>query len=94
MKIRDLENIFFFFAQCSGAIKVAKPVFKHLSGGLLEVLDEVLALLLLLDAGEDHLGTRDVLLGGKEVVEEGLVVPVKIKRVLEKTPLVMIVVGI
>jgi len=71
---------FFFFAQCSGAIKVAKPVFKHLSGGLLEVLDEVLALLLLLDAGEDHLGTRDVLLGGKEVVEEGLVVPVKLKE--------------
>ena len=46
-----------------------------LSGCGLHVRNQIFALVLLLDAGEDHLGALDVLLRRKEVVEEGLVLP-------------------
>lgn len=45
------------------------------AAGLLEVGDEVEALLLLLEAREDHLGAGDVLLRVLEVHVEGLLVP-------------------
>ena len=48
---------------------------RTLRGGLLQVRDEVLPVLLLLEAGEDHLGAWDVLLGGLEVVKEGVLAP-------------------
>ena len=41
----------------------------------LEVSDEVVALALLLEAREDHLGAGNVLLGVLEVLEEGLLTP-------------------
>lgn len=48
---------------------------KHLGGGLLEVSNEISSLLTLLDSGEDHLGSGDVLLGVDEVLEEVLLAP-------------------
>jgi hypothetical protein len=42
---------------------------------LLHVGDDIVALLGLLEAGESHLGTGNVLLGVLEVVEEGLLSP-------------------
>jgi hypothetical protein len=41
----------------------------RLSGGLLEVGDEVVSVLGLLETAEGHLGARDVLLGVLEVLE-------------------------
>merc|ERR1719223_614329 len=46
-----------------------------LGRGLLEEGDEVVALRLLLDAREDHLGARDVLFGVEQVLEEGVLAP-------------------
>lgn len=43
--------------------------------GTLHVGDNIVALLGLLETGESHLGTGDVLLGVLEVVEEGLLSP-------------------
>ena len=48
---------------------------RDLRGRLLEVRDQVLPVLLLLEAGEDHLGARDVLLRRLEVVEESVLFP-------------------
>jgi hypothetical protein len=48
----------------------------NLSGGLLEVGDEVLALALLLETGEDHLGALDVLGRVDEVLHESILAPV------------------
>ncbi len=47
----------------------------HSGGGVLQVRDEVVAVALLLEAGEDHLGALDVLLGVLEVLEEGVLAP-------------------
>jgi hypothetical protein len=47
----------------------------RLFGGLLEVGDEVVPVLLLLETAEGHLGAGNVLLGVLEVLEEGLLVP-------------------
>lgn len=46
-----------------------------LVGRSLEVRDEIRAVLGLLEAREDHLGARDVLLGVEEVVVEGILAP-------------------
>lgn len=46
-----------------------------LLGLLTEVGDQVVAVLLLLETGEGHLGTRDVLLGILEVLEKSLLIP-------------------
>lgn len=43
--------------------------------GRLKVWDQVLALALLLDAGEDHFGSRNVLLGVFQVFHQGVLVP-------------------
>lgn len=43
--------------------------------GLLEVSDQVLAVLGGLDAGEDHLGALDVVLGRQQVLEESVLPP-------------------
>merc|ERR1719401_1263857 len=45
------------------------------SSGLLEVCNEILAILFLLQTRKDHLGSRDVLLGCLEVVEESVLAP-------------------
>lgn len=47
----------------------------HLFGSVGEVGNEILAVLLLLQATESHLGSGDVLLGVLEVSEEGVIVP-------------------
>jgi hypothetical protein len=47
----------------------------HLSGRFLQVSDQVFAVSRLLEASENHLGSWDVLLGGKKVLEQGVVVP-------------------
>jgi hypothetical protein len=47
----------------------------YLCGRFLEVGDEGVSLLILLDAREDHLGARDVLLGVLKVGEESLLAP-------------------
>lgn len=47
----------------------------HLFGSVGEVSNEILAVLLLLQATESHLGSGDVLLGVLEVSEEGVIVP-------------------
>jgi hypothetical protein len=47
----------------------------RLFGGLLEVGDEVVPVLLLLETAKGHLGAGNVLLGVLEVLEEGLLVP-------------------
>lgn len=44
-------------------------------GAVFEVSDQVLSLLLLPDAAEDHLGSRDVLLGVGQVNPKGLLIP-------------------
>jgi hypothetical protein len=46
-----------------------------LSSGLLEEGDEVIPVLLLLEAAKRHLGAGDVLLGVLEVVEQRLLLP-------------------
>lgn len=46
-----------------------------LGGGRLEVRDQIGALSGLLQAGEDHLGSGDVLLGVFQVLEQGVLVP-------------------
>lgn len=48
---------------------------ERLFGLLLEEGDEVVTVLGLLETTESHLGTRDVLLGVLEVLEEGVLVP-------------------
>lgn len=48
---------------------------KRLFGLLLEEGDEVVAVLGLLETTKGHLGTRNVLLGVLEVLEEGVLVP-------------------
>jgi len=47
----------------------------RLFGLLLEELDQVVAVLGLLETTEGHLGTRNVLLGVLEVLEQGVLVP-------------------
>lgn len=47
----------------------------NLGGGILQVRDQVRAVLRLLEASEDHLGARDVLLRVEEVLEQVLVAP-------------------
>ena len=47
----------------------------HLGSGGLEVGDQILALLLLLEASEDHLGAGDILLGVLQICEEGVLTP-------------------
>jgi hypothetical protein len=47
-----------------------------LRGALLEVRDEVGAVLGLLESREDHLRARDVLLGVEEVIVQGVLTPV------------------
>ena len=47
----------------------------RLGGGLLKVGDEIGAILWLLQAGEDHLGSGDVLLGRQKVIEKRLLAP-------------------
>jgi len=47
----------------------------RLGGGVLEVGDEVLAVLLLLETAEGHLGAGDVLLGVLEVGEQSVFLP-------------------
>lgn len=46
-----------------------------LGGGRLEVRDQIGALSGLLQTGEDHLGSGDVLLGVFQVLEQGVLVP-------------------
>jgi len=46
-----------------------------LLGGRLQVGDQIAALVGLLQAGEDHLGAGDVLLGVLQVLEQGVLVP-------------------
>ena len=48
---------------------------ENLGGGLLDVGYQVAPVLLLLEAGEDHLGARDVLFGVLEVDVKGVLVP-------------------
>merc|ERR1719195_2354157 len=48
---------------------------ENLGGGLLDVGYQVAPVLLLLQAGEDHLGAGDVLLGVLQVDVEGVLVP-------------------
>ena len=48
---------------------------ENLGGGLLDVGYQVAPVLLLLEAGEDHLGAGDVLLGVLEVDVKGVLVP-------------------
>ena len=48
---------------------------ENLGGGLLDVGYQVAPVLLLLEAGEDHLGAGDVLLGVGEVDFEGVLSP-------------------
>ena len=55
-------------------IRVCRSV-TLLGSGLLEVGDQVGAVLWLLESGKDHLCARDVLLGVEEVVIEGLLLP-------------------
>jgi hypothetical protein len=50
-------------------------IYSRLSSSILEVGNEVVAVLGLLQATESHLGTGDVLLGVLEVLEESVVVP-------------------
>lgn len=47
----------------------------YLSGGRLQVGDEVSAIPGLLETGEHHLGSRDVLLRVEKVFEEGVFIP-------------------
>eukprot|EP00968_Pinguiococcus_pyrenoidosus_P014535 scaffold1311_cov256-Pinguiococcus_pyrenoidosus.AAC.56 len=51
------------------------PPMRSLGSGVLEVGDEVIAVLLLLQAGEDHLRALDVLLRCEQVVEQGVLGP-------------------
>lgn len=46
-----------------------------LFGICLEEGDEICAVLLLLEPGEDHFGTLDVLLGVEQILEQGLIAP-------------------
>ncbi len=53
-------------------VSVVQP---QLSGRFLEVSDQIFAVSRLLEASENHLGSWDVLLRGKKVLEQGVVVP-------------------
>ena len=55
--------------------KISRLKSENLGGGLLDVGYQVAPVLLLLEAGEDHLGARDVLLGVLEVDVKGVLVP-------------------
>jgi hypothetical protein len=64
----------------SRAIRSIRPIIHmwfgvHLFGSLGQEGDQVIAVLLLLQSTERHLGTGDVLLGVLEVVEQRLLVP-------------------
>lgn len=62
-------------ASPTGGCFLCRLIAKRLSGVLLEVGDEVVALLALLETTEGHLGTGNELLGVLEVLEQSVLVP-------------------